>query len=69
MTRAQFAAKAQQLEQEYGITIQSDSGTLSSGAHTASYVFDGKQLQVKSLDKNFLVRHLVESDLKGWLGV
>ena len=67
MTRAQFAAKAVQLQQEQGIEIKGDIGVLDKDGMAASYHFDGKSLAIEVLDQGFLMRKIAESRIKGWL--
>lgn len=67
MTRVQFAEKAEQLQQEQGITITGDHGVLEKDGHSASYIFTGTALQVESLDGNFFTRKIAEARIKSWL--
>ena len=67
MTRAEFAAKAVQLQQEQGVEIAGDSGVLTKDGYSASYIFNGSSLQVEALGVGFIKRAFIEARIKSWL--
>src|SRR5665213_1368143 len=68
MTRAQFAAKAEQLQKEQGIELKGDHGVLEKDGQSASYIFTGHSLQIEVLGLGFFLRKIAEGRIKSWLG-
>ena len=68
LTPDQFAAKAKQLQDQQGITLEGNEGKISKMGVTAGYQYAEGQLKVTILDKPFFVStDYCEEQLKSFL--
>ncbi len=68
LTSAEFAAKATQLAQSQGITLDGHEGKISKSGVTAGYVYEAGVLKISILEKPFFVStEYCEEQIRNWL--
>jgi len=68
LTSEEFAAKATQLAQTQGITLDGHEGKISKSGVTASYLYENGVLKVTILEKPFFVStEYCEEQLRNWI--
>ena len=69
LTPEQFARKTTEIEQQEGIKISGNEGTISKSGVTARYAYDGANLEVTVLEKPFVVSTAYcEEQIRKWMG-